>query len=203
MYITIKTLWLKGYSKSAISRITKHDWKTVAKTIKQIEEGKECPEKKNRVKMLDKHKEQIIKWIEEGLSRIRIHEKLQEIGIKTSYSTVKDFVTGIKKKNNIFIRMHSAPGEEAQVDFGYVGYTLDNNMRRRKTWIFNMQLSYSRMSYYEKTYDQKVETFINCHINAFKYFGGIPQTVKIDNLKAAILEANFYEPIYHLNSREL
>lgn len=42
-----------------------------------------------------------------------------------------------------------------------------------------------------------METFIACHEKAFAYFGGVPGTVRIDNLKAAILEANFYEPIYH------
>ena len=35
-----------------------------------------------------------------------------------------------------------------------------------------------------------------CHINAFKYFNDVPQQVKIDNLKSAILEASFYEPLY-------
>jgi len=59
-----------------------------------------------------------------------------------------------------------------------------------------MRLSYSRLDYYEKVYDQRVETFIQCHINAFKYFGGVCQYIKIDNLKAAILEANFYQPVY-------
>jgi transposase len=69
-----------------------------------------------------------------------------------------------------------------------VGLTLDNNAKKRKTWIFNMRLSYSRLDYYEKVYDQRVETFIQCHINAFAYFGGVPGTVRIDNLKAAILD---------------
>ena len=59
-----------------------------------------------------------------------------------------------------------------------------------------MRLSDSRLDYYEKVYDQKVETFILYHIHSFNYFGGIPKIIKIDNLKAAILEANFYEPIY-------
>jgi hypothetical protein len=59
-----------------------------------------------------------------------------------------------------------------------------------------MRLSYSRLDFYKKVYDQKVETFILCHIEAFHYFGGIPKNIKIDNLKAAILEANFYEPVY-------
>lgn len=44
------------------------------------------------------------------------------------------------------------------------------------------------------TLDQSVQTFIRCHTEAFHYFGGVPQTVKIDNLKAAIVEADFYEP---------
>jgi transposase len=91
--------------------------------------------------------------------------------------------------------MHTLPWEEAQVDFGYAGYTLYQG-KKRKTWVFNMRLSYSRLDYYEVVYDQRVETFIQCHINAFNYFGGVPQYIKIDNLKAAILKTNFYEPIY-------
>ena len=59
-----------------------------------------------------------------------------------------------------------------------------------------MRLSYSRLDYYEKVYDQKVKTFIQCHINAFESFQRVADSVRIDNLKAAILEANFYEPIY-------
>ncbi|ETR67279.1 MAG: integrase catalytic subunit, partial [Candidatus Magnetoglobus multicellularis str. Araruama] len=92
------------------------------------------------------------------------------------------------------VRIHTDAGEEGQVDFGYAGYTLDNAGKRRKTWIFNMKLSYSRYDYYEKVYDQKVVTFIRCHQRAFEFFKGVPKTVRIDNLKAAVLEANFYEP---------
>jgi transposase len=72
----------------------------------------------------------------------------------------------------------------------------DDTDKNKKTWIFNMRLSYFRLDYYEKIYDQKVETFIACHIHAFEFFGSVPECVRIDNLKAAILEANFYEPAY-------
>ena len=48
--------------------------------------------------------------------------------------------------------------------------------------------------YVSITLDQSVRTFIRCHAEAFRYFGGVPQTVKIDCLKAAIMEADFYEP---------
>ena len=41
MYITIKSLWERHKNKSLIARLTGHDWKTVAKRIKEIEEGEE------------------------------------------------------------------------------------------------------------------------------------------------------------------
>ena len=92
-------------------------------------------------------------------------------GVLPSFSLV------VKKRDEIFIRIEASPAEEAQVDFGYAGLTLDNNGKRRKTWIFNMRLSYSRLDYYQKAYDQRVETFIQCHEAAFKYFGGVPEYV--------------------------
>lgn len=196
MYTTIKTLWEKGYNKSEIARLTGHDWKTVSKTIKAIKAGKKAPLKKPHTRLLESRQEKILEWLEQDLSALRIREELLKEGMQIGYSTVKDYVSSIKKSTKIFVRMHTAPGEEAQVDFGYIGYTLDNQGRRRKTWVFNMRLSFSRLDFYKKVYDQKVETFILCHIHAFRYFGGVPKSIKIDNLKAAILEANFYEPVY-------
>jgi len=54
-----------------------------------------------------------------------------------------------------------------------------------------MRLSYSRLDCYEIVNDQKVETFLMCHINSFRFFEGAPKLVKIDNLKAAILKQIF------------
>jgi transposase len=195
MYTTIKTLWKKHKNKTLIAKLTGHDWKTIAKRIKEIEQEKEYQPKKPHPRILDPHHEQILQWLEENLSGVRIHEKIQQKGVKVGYSTVKEYLTLIKKKENVFIRIHTSPAEEAQVDFGYVGYTPYQG-KRRKTWVFNMRLSHSRLDYYEVVYDQRVETFIRCHIHAFYFFGGIPQMIKIDNLKSAILEANFYEPVY-------
>lgn len=196
MYTTIKTLWDKGYNKSEIARMTGHDWKTIHKVVKDIQRGKSVPQKKPHSRLLDPYHEEMLKLMEQGLSAVRIQEILLSQGIQIGYTTVKDYIAQAKKKTQIFIRMHTDAGEEAQVDFGYVGYTQDNQGNRKKTWVFNMRLSYSRLDYYQKVYDQKVETFILCHMKAFHYFGGVPRTIKIDNLKAAILQANFYEPLY-------
>jgi transposase len=202
MYTTIKTLWELGKSKSEIARVTGHDWKTVNKVIKNIESGHEEPARKEQQSIIGPYKEKIVQMLEEGLSGVRVHEEISARGFSGSYEAVKKYISKLKRSEDIFVRVHTPAGQEAQVDFGYVGKTPDNEGKRRKTWVFNMRLSYSRLDYYEKVYDQRVETFIGCHINAFEYFRGIPEIVKIDNLKAAILEANFYEPVYQRMYRD-
>ena len=97
MYITIKTLYEKSHNKSQIAKMTGHTRKTVRKIIKAIKEGKDAPDKKPHPKILDAHKEQIIKWIEEGLTALRMHEELIRMHIKISYSAVKYFVSSIQK----------------------------------------------------------------------------------------------------------
>jgi len=201
MYTTIKTLKELGKSKSEIARITGHDWKTVQKVIRDIDRGVVEPRGKERRSIVEPYKGTVVKLMEEGLSAVRIHEELVSGGFRGSYSAVKKYIRGIRGKE-VFIRVHTPPGHEAQVDFGYVGRTKDDAGVSRKTWVFNMRLSYSRLDYYEKVYDQKVETFIACHVNAFEAFKGVPEVVKIDNLKAAILEANFSAPVYQKMYRD-
>lgn len=85
-------------------------------------------------------------------------------------------------------------GEEAQVGFGDIADCLIL-FKIVKVYAFNMCLSDSKLDYYEIVFDQKVETLIRCHVNAFKYFK-VFQKHQIDNLKPAIIEDSFYELIY-------
>ncbi|MHB1377970.1 MAG: hypothetical protein ACYCXB_11235 [Candidatus Humimicrobiaceae bacterium] len=98
MYTTIKTLWEKTKNKTEIARITGHDWKTVAKVVKNIEKGIEIPQYKPRGSLIDNYKEKILELLEQGLSGVRIHEKLIENGFIGSYPTVKRYVNKIKRK---------------------------------------------------------------------------------------------------------
>lgn len=197
MKTTIKTLYEQGYNKTQIAKMLSIDRKTVRKILKGFDEEKDGGvEKKPCSSQFNPYREYILIQLSKGLSITRIYQDLvREQGITGSYSALKDFV----RKNRPVTRktymvLHSLPGEEAQVDFGYIG-TLKVNGKPRKAWVFVMTLSYSRYMYAEIALDQSVSTFINCHVNGFRYFGGVPETVKIDNLKAAILEADFYEPL--------
>jgi transposase len=66
--------------------------------------------------------------------------------------------------------------------------------RRRRTHVFRIVLSHSRKAYSESVDRQTTENFIRCLENAFHHFGGVPQTLVIDNLKAAVTRADWFDP---------
>lgn len=193
MFTTIKTLHEKGYSNTAIGKMLGVNRKTVGKILKG-DNGDKPVERKKQVTLLDHYKEFIDIQISKELSAKRIFQDIRDQGYEGSYDTVKRYVAKIKVTTaKAYMVLHTLPGEEAQVDFGYIG-TIKINEKHKKAWIFIMVLSYSRYMYVQIVFDQTVKTFIECHRNALKYFGGVPETIKIDNLKAGIIQADFYEP---------
>jgi len=195
MHTTIITLWKHGHNKAQISKQIDCDWRTVNRVIRKYENGEEYNFGREGISALDKHREVIDDFLEHGLNTRRIHEELVELGVKISYSAVGRYISKVIGRGKVCIRFHTDPGKEAQVDFGYVGRYLDSNGDMRKTYAFCMTLSYSRFAYVKMVFDQSIHTFLQCHVEAFKYFGGVPHIVKIDNLKAGVIEASFYEPI--------
>ena len=74
--------------------------------------------------------------------------------------------------------IETLPGEEAQVDFGYIG-TLSIGGKRKKAWVFVMTLSYSRYMYVKIVFDQTVKTFIKCHVESFRFLAVFPRRSKL------------------------
>lgn len=143
------------------------------------------------ISSVEPFREVVEKLIKEKVEAKAIYHRLEERGFEGSYSAVYRFVRKIKGQNpNVTVRVERPPGEEAQVDFGYAGKMIDpESGKLRRTWAFVMTQSWSRHQYIEFVFDQKIETWLRCHRNAFNYFGGVPQRVVIDNLKAAIIKA--------------
>ena len=96
-----------------------------------------------------------------------------------------------------FRRMETEPGEEAQVDFGTGAPVRMADGKVRRPWVFRIVLSYSRKAYSEAVWRQSTESFITCLENAFRHFGGVPKRLVIDNLKAAVAQADWYDPEIH------
>ncbi len=194
MYYTIKTLLSQGKSLRQISKELGVCRKTVSRIKAALDSGQVGPALQTRAKVLDEHQGQITQYYEEGLTAHLIHRRLtQEKGLSVSYPSVARCVERLKK-HEVFIPLQSAPGEEAQVDFGYMG-TFQSHGKPVKVWVFSMVLSHSRYAYYRLVTTQKISAFIECHYKAFEYFAGVPKTVKLDNLKSGVITPDFYEPI--------
>lgn len=138
----------------------------------------------------------IEKKLELGLSAQRIFQDLQiEVQFRGSYQAVKRFVhTLLKRLPERVHRLEVAPGEELQVDFGAGIPVPGPGGGKKKTWIFRCVLSFSRKAYSEAVFRQDTETFLRCLENAFRHFGGVSQTINLDNLKAAVLKFDFADP---------
>ncbi len=95
----------------------------------------------------------------------------------------------------VTVRMEVEPGSQAQVDFGYAGMMVDPSTgKARRTWAFIMTLSYSRHRYVRFIFRQDIKSWIDCHIRAFEFFGGVPSSVVLDNLKAGVIKPDIYDP---------
>lgn len=140
-------------------------------------------------------RELILAKMAEDLSAKRIWQDLVETGAVVGYDSVRRFVQRLGRTRSFpFRRMECGPGEEAQVDFGSGAPVVTPEGKRRKSYVFRIVLSHSRKAYSEATFTQTTEDFFRCLENAFAHFGGVPKTLVIDNLKAAVAHPDWFDP---------
>lgn len=142
------------------------------------------------------HAPLVLAKVEAGLTAQRIYQDLKaETSFAGSYQSVKRYVHKLRDSNpELVCRIEVQPGEEVQVDFGTGPTLVEAEGKKRKTWIFRLVLSYSRKAYSQAVLRQDTETFVRCLENAFRQFNGATLTVNLDNLKAAVLKADWADP---------
>ena len=131
------------------------------------------------------------------LTAQRIYQDLvEEHGYKGGYDSVKRYVRKLHKRHRRYReRLPHLPGREAQVDYGKSTCLVRINGRYKRMWFFKMTLSCSKHAYEELVEKQDIETFLRCHENAFAFFGGVPEIVTLDNVKAAVILASIFDPV--------
>ena len=147
---------------------------------------------------VEPYREIVQAWVEKGVEMTAIWQHLQDdYQYPGSYSAVRRFVNKMRSASpEVFVRVHTAPGEEAQVDFGSVGKLYDpSSGRARNAYVFVATLSYSRHQYAELVFDQKTATWIGLHRRAFESWGGVPKRVVPDNLKAAVVKVLVHDAV--------
>jgi transposase len=178
---------------SEISRISGYDRRTVKKYLEPDSTPKSIQRKKRESK-LDLYKDHIHKRLDEypKISAKRLLREIRAEGYGGGYTILKDYLILVRpvKQPLAVYRYETKPGHQAQVDWGECGDAfLDGE--NRKLHCFSMILGYSRMRYAEFTLSEDVNTLIRCHINAFQYFGGVPEEILYDNMKTVIIRKFF------------
>jgi transposase len=101
-----------------------------------------------------------------------------------------------------FLRLHTYPAEQAQVDWAHFGEVAVGRARRRLS-CFVITLSYSRALYLEFFFDQTMENFLRGHVHAFQAWSGQPRVILHDNLRSAVLERRGDQIHFHPRLLEL
>jgi hypothetical protein len=99
--------------------------------------------------------------------------ELRERGYCGGYTMLKLFMASLRPKQAVepVIRFETEPGEQMQVDWAVI------RRGSNRLSVFVATLGWSRATYVEFVTDERVETLIEAHENAFLAFGGTPRQV--------------------------
>jgi len=139
-----------------------------------------------RPSVVDSFKGQIRAWLDDDqwVTARWMHARLLPLGYTGSYERVKIFARSLKEERSrvAYTRFETLPGEQAQVDFAeFMVDRPDGSIRRY--YLFIIVLGYSRMLYAELLERCDQMSFLDAHIRAFDFFGGVPREVLYDRMK--------------------
>jgi len=141
--------------------------------------------------------------IEAGLSRGRNamaiwQDLVADYGFTGGYQSVKRFVRKLRGHQTPAARavIVTAPGEEAQVDYGSGPMVRDAlSGKYRRTRLFVLTLGYGRKCVRLLTFRSSSRIWAELHERAFRRLGGTPRVMILDNLREGVLSPDFYDPV--------
>jgi transposase len=179
-----------GQGISKIARELELDRKTVRSSLRQSS-WKPYRRQVSAPTMLDVHRQ----WLSERAPQVHysariLHQELQgQRGWTGSYETIKLAVRPLRAAANIAAltqcRFETAPGEQAQVDWGQITVRLGDTPA--KVHVMVMTLGYSRRAYAEGFLHERMPNLLSAHENAFAHFGGRCETLLYDRMRTVVL----------------
>jgi transposase len=155
---------------------------------------------------LASHASRIREWLKpddfyrKGLQLSKVHQLLTRDGVAVSYSALYRYAVkhmGFSEKS-MTVRMDDVPpGSVAEIDFGRLGLIPDPDTgKQRVVHALIVTLVYSRHQYVHVCHTQKLHDLIAGLDDAWEFFGGRPARVIIDNMKAAVVKPDRYDPVF-------
>jgi len=186
----------KRISQREIARTLEINPRTVKRAI-VIGDGPRYERKAPYTSILDPFKDEIRQMIEAANGKILatvIYEKLSQREdtliqprYNGSYPTLQRYVRCVKDKlkpKEVFLRIETPPGLDAQCDWGKVDLVINGEPKRLS--LFVLTLSYSRLRFARLFFLERQECFFQGHVEAFQFFGGVPKQITYDNLTTAV-----------------
>jgi len=123
------------------------------------------------------------------LRATRLYDMLRERGFPGSVRTLREFVATVRPKprREPYLRTETLPGEQAQIDWAFVG-KLAVPGGVRALWLFVMVLAHSRALWGEFVLDLSVHSLCRSLVRGATAFGGVPRQWLFDNPKTVVLE---------------
>lgn len=187
-WIMLKALLEEGVPQTRIADQLGIDRKTVARHAEDVELPR--PTRSPRGSLLDPFKPHIQQRLAKyDLTAMKLFAEIQAQGYRGKYAIVQRYVRSIRppQVQPAFVRFETAPGQQAQVDWSPFG-RINHLGQSRKLSCFALVLGYSRVLYGEFTVSEDLSTLVQCHLNAFRYVGGIPREILYDQMKTVVLE---------------
>jgi len=140
--------------------------------------------------------------IEQALTRGRNakaiwQDLVDDHGFVGGYQSVKRFINKLRGSSpqQPCAVIVTAPGEEAQVDYGEGPMVRDpQSGRYRRTRLFVLTLGFSRKCVRLIIFTSSTRTWAEMHETAFARLGGAPRVLILDNLREGVLKPDIYDP---------
>lgn len=149
-------------------------------------------------RVMPDHANMDIELRRKGVTKQLLWEEYQSTAPENaySYSQYCDSYRKWKSQQKRSMRFTHKAGEKIFID--YCGPTLPivnpDTGECRLVQVFVAVLGASNYTYAVATENQKLESWLNAHVGMFEFFGGVPELLVPDNLKAAVTKACRYEP---------
>jgi len=190
-----RAYYVEEKSMRTIAKELGHSRETVKKAVESAEPRQYRLTKEREAPKLGRYKKRIKELVAENERLPRkqrytwkkIYDVIEKEGYKGSGSNVRHYLAQInwkKKGPKVFLPLEYDPGTDAQVDWGEAQVIMKG--AEITVQLFIMRLSYSRRPFVMAFPNQKQEAFLLGHVKAFEHYGGVPQRLTYDNLKAAV-----------------
>lgn len=188
VFMDILALHRQGHSMRWIAKKLGIDHRTVKKYIIQKKQP-QYNKQKRRESILTPFHQTIRDWLEQDDYRATwIYDKIKDLGYTGGYDTVRYFVRDVKKQKAqmAYIRFETEPGRQAQMDWADFKVINPDNSSFF-VYLFAMLLGFSRAMFACFVERCTLQAFLDSHIAAFRYLGGVPQETLYDNMRHVML----------------